>query len=151
MMFEKRIYSSIIIVSFIALIFPVLRMSIKDKNTEEIDLVESLPMANLFFSNKVVDFGMVPSDTILKAHYMLYNVSDNLLKIEYVNPDCSCTDYRLSKNIIQPNDSAMLTLILNTSNKIGKYELKTILKANTPGKMYILKMRANVFEGCKSL
>ena len=43
---------------------------------------------------------MVPSDTILKAHYMLYNVSDNLLKIEYVNPDCSCTDYRLSKNII---------------------------------------------------
>ena len=53
MMFEKRIYSSIIIVSFIALIFPVLRMSIKDKNTEEIDLVESLPMANLFFQIKL--------------------------------------------------------------------------------------------------
>ena len=74
-MFEKRIYSSIIIVSFIALIFPVLRMLIKDKNTEEVELVESLLMANLFFSNKIVDFGMVPNDTILKAHYMLYNVS----------------------------------------------------------------------------
>ena len=84
-MFEKRIYSSIIIVSFIALIFPVLRMLIKDKNTEEVELVESLPMANLFFSNKIVDFGMVPSDTILKAHYMLYNVSDNLLTYSIFN------------------------------------------------------------------
>lgn len=149
MVSRKEIYSGIIILSVIALISPIMRMSFKKVKVEEMELVEALPTANLFFSNKIVDFGIVPADTILEAHYMLYNVSDNLLKIENVNPDCSCTEYRLSKNIIQPNDSAMLTLILNTNNKVGKYELKTILKANTPGKMYILKMKANILDVCK--
>lgn len=146
---EQTVYPIIIIISLISIIVPIVKGSYGENSSMEIkDDEENL--AKLVLSKKIVDLGEVPEDTILKAKYVLYNISDNLLKIEYVNPDCSCTDYKLSKHSIHPNDSALLTLFLNTANKLGSYELNTILKANTPEKMYMVKMKARVKDKNKN-
>lgn len=145
---ERIIYVIIIIVSIIGIAIPIIKDLFPETSSLELE-DDELPLAKLELSRRVVDLGDVPEDTILKAKYMLYNTSDNLLEIEYVNPDCSCTDYKLSNHSIHPKDSALLTLFLNTANKIGSYELNTILKANTPEKMYMVKMKARVKENIK--
>lgn len=96
------------------------------------------------FSTKRVDFGIVPADTVLKAMFILYNTGEQCLKIESVNPDCSCTDYLLSKEIVEVGDSALLALIYNTKDKIGEQELQTIVKMNTREKLYRITLKANV-------
>jgi hypothetical protein len=145
---EQVIYAIIIVVSIISIVVPLIKELHRESLPLEISTNE-MPLAKLAFSRKIVDLGEVPEDTILVAKYMLYNTSENLLEIEYVNPDCSCTDYKLSKHSIHPKDSALLTLFLNTANKIGSYELNTILKANTIEKMYMVQMKAKIKENIK--
>lgn len=107
---------------------------------------DTIPMSNLAFSLKKVSFGKVPDDTILKAKFLLYNTGEAPLKIINVNPECSCTDYQLSKSEIIVGDSALLTICVNTQNKYGKQEIRTVLKANTPESMYLLTVLADVYE-----
>lgn len=145
---DQVIYAIIIVVSIISIVVPLIKELHRESLPLEISTNE-MPLAKLAFSRKIVDLGEVPEDTILVAKYMLYNTSENLLEIEYVNPDCSCTDYKLSKHSIHPKDSALLTLFLNTANKIGSYELNTILKANTIEKMYMVQMKAKIKENIK--
>ena len=110
---EQVIYAIIIVVSIISIVVPLIKELHRESLPLEISTNE-MPLAKLAFSRKIVDLGEVPEDTILVAKYMLYNTSENLLEIEYVNPDCSCTDYKLSKHSIHPKDSALLTLFLMT-------------------------------------
>lgn len=105
---------------------------------------DSLCMSQVRFSKKIIDFDTVPDDTVLKAKFMLYNVGSHPLKIKSVNPDCTCTDYFLSKDSVNSGDSILLMLIYNTKNKLGEQELYTILKMNTPEKMYKLTLKAYV-------
>jgi hypothetical protein len=94
--------------------------------------------------NKTVDFGDVKPDTILTAKFFFVNSGKREVEIEYVNPDCSCTSYSLSKKVIYPADTAYVELSLNTANKYGKTKIYSTMKANTFVGMYKLTIIANV-------
>lgn len=96
------------------------------------------------FSTKKVDFGIVPADTVLKAIFILHNTGEQCLKIESVIPDCSCTNYLLSKEIVEVGDSVLLALIYNTKDKIGEQELQTIVKMNIREKFYKITLKADI-------
>ena len=97
---------------------------------------------NLLIRNKVVDFGIVKEDTILNARYYLMNKGNTEIKINYVNPDCSCTDYYVSNYTIKPNDSIFVDLSFDTKQKYGVQKLYTIISADTETKMYKLTLKA---------
>lgn len=85
----------IIFVSIISILFALTKPS-KEKPILPIDLglnhtFDSISQVK--FSGKVVNFGVVPADIVLKAKFILYNVGKYHLKIEGVNFDCLCTDY----------------------------------------------------------
>jgi len=100
--------------------------------------------AELKFLEKKIDFGNVPDDTVLTGKYDFINTSKDTLFITSVNPDCTCTGYKLNKNKIAPNDSGYITLQVSTKNKTGAVVLYSTISANTPTKFYSLKMMANV-------
>lgn len=106
--------------------------------------IDNALITTVKFSTKKVDFGIVPADTVLKAIFILHNTGEQCLKIESVNPDCSCTDYLLSKEIVEVGDSALLALIYNTKDKIGEQELQTIVKMNTREKFYKITLKADI-------
>ncbi|MDR0559569.1 MAG: DUF1573 domain-containing protein [Prevotellaceae bacterium] len=99
---------------------------------------------SLTFLNRTVNFGNVRSDTLLKAKFLFVNSGTDTVEIEYVNPDCTCTDYSLSSSLINPQDTAFVVLSINTANRYGYNAVYSTVKANTAVKMYKLTMIFNI-------
>ena len=98
----------------------------------------------LKFSKKVFDFKTVSEGEILKADYVFKNPSKDTLRIEYVNPECSCTSYELSSETIPPNGDGYITLVFDTKDRVGKNASYAVVKANTKTKLYKLTLKATV-------
>jgi len=88
--------------------------------------------------NKTVDFGNVKPDTTLTVKFFFVNSGTQNIAIEYVNPDCTCTNYTLSSNIVNPRDTAYVELRVNTTGKYGRNKIYSTMRANTFVKMYKL-------------
>ena len=99
---------------------------------------------NLFIKSKIFDFGNVKSDTLLNARYYLINNGKKDIKINYVNPECSCTSYFVSNYVINPNDSIYIDLFFDTRQNFGEQKIYAIVNANTKAKMYKLTLKANI-------
>jgi hypothetical protein len=116
--------------------FPAIVMAQSGRETEK----------KLTFLNKTVNLGNVSNNTILNARFYFVNSGQQQVKIEYVNPDCSCTNYLLSQKIILPSDTAYVELQVNTNDKYGLNKIYSTMKADTFVKMYKLTIIFNVFE-----
>lgn len=98
--FRRRIFKQIKgIMLFV--IFPIIISCSENRNNQS-NLSKEIELTDIIFKNKIYDFGKVSNDTILSAKYYFKNIGTNNLIIEYVNPDCICTDYFLSKDTIIP-------------------------------------------------
>lgn len=98
----------------------------------------------LTIRKKTVDFGTVSGDTILQARYFLINNTDSVIVINYVNPECSCTGYKISNYRIKARDSVYVDLELNTKGKYGEQKIYTIIQAETEAKMYKLTLKVDI-------
>jgi hypothetical protein len=94
--------------------------------------------------NKTVDFGDVTSDTILTAKFYFVNTGTKEVIISSVNPDCTCTGYSISKDVLSPSDTAYVELRLNTEHKCGHIKLCAAMKTDTHTKMYKFTIIANM-------
>lgn len=116
----------------------------KGNRLPEPEVPDSPGVAELKFLEKKIDFGSVPNDTVLTGKYDFVNPSRDTLIITSVNPDCTCTGYMLSREKIPPNDTGYITLKVSTRHKSGAVVLYSTISANTPTRLYSLKMMANV-------
>lgn len=101
-------------------------------------------LSDLTFSTQQYKFKNVKTDTILQYTFILKNTGNDTLFIESINPNCLCTNYYLSKKVIMQQDTAKIILTIDTKNKIGFYEINTIVTANTPKKYYLLKIYGEI-------
>lgn len=105
----------------------------------------SLNPTDLKFAENVVDLGNIKTvDTLLVAHYTFKNTGNSPLLIEYINPDCSCTDYEYSKDTIPVNGDGFINLKFDTKNKVGPQKVYAVVKANTKDKFYRLLLKVNL-------
>lgn len=102
------------------------------------------PKAELTFNRKIVDFGECTDDTLLKTSFPFSNTGTSALIIKYINPDCSCTDYWLSHDTIQPGATGYIELYLSTNNKFGDQKIHAIICTNTEARFYKLTLLASI-------
>ncbi len=112
----------------------------RNKNTD----IQTNKLTKLEFTQRMVDFGKVSTDTLLVAEYNFKNKGTHDLVIEYINPDCICTDYKLSSKEVAPQEKGTIQLIFNTKDKIGQQKIYAIVKANTEDQFYRLLLKADV-------
>ena len=98
------------------------------------------------FMNRIVDFGELSQDTVVYACYNFVNVGDQILIINDVRPDCTCTGYTISNKHVSPGDSATIKLEFNTANKYGNVKIYSVVNANTSAKLYNLILKANILS-----
>ena len=105
---------------------------------------DTLPLSDLTFLRKRVNFNIVPKDTLLQARYPFVNIGKKDLIIEEVTPDCTCTGYFISKKTIHPGDSAYILLKYSTRDRFGEAKVYATVTANTPTRLYSLEILAKI-------
>lgn len=96
------------------------------------------------WNHKTIDFGKVSNDTLIEANFRLYNNDTLPLIIKYVNPECGCTNFKISKKIILAQDSCEISLFLNTKNKKGYQRIITTVCTNSKQKFSKLTLKGFV-------
>lgn len=104
-------------------------------------------LTTLKFINQTFDFGNVDKDTIIISKYYFVNTGSKTLVIEFVNPDCSCTDYSVHYKYTAPGDKGYIELKLDTSDKHGQQTIVAVAKFNTESAFYKLTLEGYVNNG----
>ena len=101
--------------------------------------------AKLELSTTSFDFGSIKKDSIYEGNVIITNSGNASLVIEKISPGCGCTTVNLSKEIVLPDDTCMLTFLYNTHNRIGKQDNFITILANTDSLIHILQINAYVY------
>jgi hypothetical protein len=96
----------------------------------------------------VYDFGTVkPEDSPLKTTIKIKNTGTENLKITEVRAACGCTTAPLSKDELQPGETADLAIELRISTFSGEISKSVMLKTNDPDRAtHNLVLKANVMR-----
>jgi hypothetical protein len=116
----------------------------KPAKKQEKKIIESKDVPVLTFLNRRVDVGKARKDSSVIGKYYFTNTGNKKLVIDYVNPDCSCTGFYLTKQEIEPGDSSCLVLKMSTKNKQGEIQINATISANTPTHFYKVSLLAEV-------
>jgi len=111
---------------------------------EKLSNSDSVPLTDLKFLTRRVDFRSVPEDTLLVAKYSFVNIGKKDLIIEEVAPDCTCTGYTLDKRRVLPGDTGTIRLKYSTKDKFGEAKVYATITANTQTRLYSLEIAASI-------
>ena len=98
----------------------------------------------VFEGKRILDIGAVQQGDTVKCSFVIRNEGNALLKIDNINKSCNCTDAMLSKYELQPQDTATLTLTINTVGKIGTTSITTVVETNTLEQEHVIRLLMNV-------
>jgi len=99
------------------------------------------------FSKKVIDFGTLSNDTNVTAVFYIKNTGKPDLIIKEVEPECSCTGFKLDNDTILSNDSTRLLINFNTKGK-GTGLLKKVIniRSNSEKEYNTLFIKCKIVE-----
>jgi hypothetical protein len=112
------------------------------------DKIENLDdkLTTVTISPLVANLDTVPEDSILTSNFFIHNTGSELLKIKSIYPDCSCISFKVSTHYVNPGDTAILTLSVDTHNKFEEEQISANLKLNTKQEFYRVTMRFYVID-----
>jgi len=67
------------------------------------------------------DFGTIREGSVVSTNIFLKNIGNEALEIKSINNSCDCISYDLSTKKINPQESAVLKVTLNTIDRKGKF------------------------------
>lgn len=117
---------------------------ISSSEIEEMFDVRNMALTSIDLHPKSVDFGTVNSDTILTARFSIRNMGTELLCIQRLKADCTCTSVSSNKDFASPGDSIIITMTLNTKGKDGDNTINATFMANTKELNHKMRMIARI-------
>lgn len=120
------------------------RISLNNAVLEQGEVVDSMKLTDICIFEPKYDFGKVKQGTNVIHDFRFVNIGENNCIVEYVKPDCICTDYSFTSGKIYPGEEGAIQLKLDTSDKIGRVQIYAILKVNTQNKFYKLRLYGEV-------
>lgn len=85
----------------------------------------------LFLPESHFNFGTIKSGDTVIHEFKFYNRGNAPLLITDVSSSCGCTIPNITARQLNPGDSSILTVIFDSSDKIGFQEKKITIFANT--------------------
>ncbi len=104
------------------------------------------PITDAKIIEKIQVLDSIPLDTIVHLTYQIINLGHDSLRVLNVNPDCSCTDFIISNSVVAAGDTANITLIYNSQERLGENKINAIVKLNTNRRIYKITAYINVIE-----
>ncbi|MBS4013005.1 MAG: DUF1573 domain-containing protein [Bacteroidetes bacterium] len=117
-----------------------------DPDFIRLSLLDSIPATEISFENRIIDFGNVTSDTILTANFYFKNTGNHPLVIAYVHPDCSCTNFSIREDTIEPKENSLISVEFNTFGRYGYQTIFATLACNSQERFHLLSLKCNITE-----
>lgn len=111
---------------------------------EERDI--SIPLTDVKFIDTRKEMHNIAEDTVVSFDYRLVNIGEHDLRIGYINPDCTCTKCYAIDSIVAPGDTTVIIMKFDTKRKLGFHKLNTVIKLNTPIRLYKISAIVRVIE-----
>ena len=126
-----------IMVAAIALILILIFFFVKHKKTANLVLA--------MVKDSPLDLGEVKVGSPVHGVFKIFNLGKSVIQIERVSTDCHCSHMTLSNQVLQPNDSANVTLFYD-STQIGLFQsIGMVYLAQRPDPV-IMILRGNVIK-----
>jgi hypothetical protein len=84
----------------------------------------------LMFEKQDIDFSRVKAGTIVEQSLAFQNKGKKNLELRYVQSNCSCLEATLSKQVLKPGESAMLSLKFKTEGRSGTQNKAVTIYSN---------------------
>lgn len=117
------------------------------KNTDTlIENKANMKTTSVSFLKKRIEVDSVLEGQMVYGVFPFINEGPNELVIEYVNPDCICTNYELSSRYVSPSNEGYVKLVFDTKGKIGKQAIKAIIKTNSSEEFHKIVLQVNIIS-----
>lgn len=128
------------------MLFVLFRGNAGTAENEDISPENSHTLTEMTIPTRRIDVGEIRQGEVLNVDYLLINSGKDSLFIDRINPDCTCTDYRISSMLAAPGDSITLSLVVNTENRFGENVIRVVIESNTPWQQDLVKLHYNVLD-----
>ena len=99
----------------------------------------------LSVNNLTVDLGDISHKNMIKHKFNLKNEGTENVEVLGYEKSCKCTDLKVDKYIIEPNDEVVIEMHIDTIDKeLGNHKITSTIKTNGKRKFYLLTVNFNI-------
>lgn len=115
---------------------------------ESQDFHKSSTNGNLCIENKVQSFGKVNKNKVkeIRCLFPINNYGDSSITINKIDVSCGCISTEITSNIILPHEQQILTVKINTSNRLGYMNKAVFIKSNAQNSMEIIRVKGHIIN-----
>lgn len=100
--------------------------------------------ADLHYIDDFVDLGSVVQGEIVSTSFRFTNKGNIPLVVKHIIPGCGCTKVKVSKEILKPNEEAVLEVTFESAGWSGLQYKSVTLRTNSPIAEKAVTIKANV-------
>lgn len=124
--------------------------SCKKEVSAEQDIITSLqenakaPKTKVAFDKEVHDFGEIKQGEVVATTFTIKNVGDNDLYIAEAHGSCGCTVPEVTKEAIEPGESAPIHVKFDSNGKSGEVTKSVMITCNTAKIVETIRIKASI-------
>lgn len=127
---------------------PLLFLLLLTSCSEPSNHVEGVSSGHLYIENKVQSFGKVNKNKTkeIKCYFPITNTGDSTIVINKLDISCSCISAEISSKNILPHEQEIVTVKINTTNRLGVLNKSVFIKSNADNSVEIIRVKGQILD-----
>ena len=112
--------------------------------TKSLEENGKVPKTKVAFDKEIHDFGEIEQGEIVETTFLIKNVGDKNLYIVDAHGSCGCTVPEVTKEAIEPGESAPISEKFDSNGKSGEVTKTIMVTCNTEKVVENIKIKASI-------
>jgi hypothetical protein len=112
--------------------------------TKSLEENAKVPKTKVAFDKEIHDFGEIEQGEIVETTFLIKNVGDKNLYIVDAHGSCGCTVPEVTKEAIEPGESAPISVKFDSNGKSGEVTKTVMITCNTAKVVENIKIKASI-------
>lgn len=116
--------------------------------SESTNHVGDVSSGHLYIENRVQSFGKVNKNETkeIRCYFPITNTGDSTIIISKLDISCSCISAEITSNNILPHKQEVVTVKINTSNRLGELNKSVFIKSNADNPVEIIRVKGHILD-----
>ena len=112
--------------------------------TKSLEENAKVPKTKVAFDKEIHDFGEIEQGEIVETTFLIKNVGDKNLYIVDAHGSCGCTVPEVTKEAIEPGESAPISVKFDSNGKSGEVTKTIMVTCNKEKVVENIKIKASI-------